>query len=345
MLFGAHVYARAKVFPDVALSKGEEAYAAARTLGDRALEFAVAGSMAMSQVEIGAVEEAERWLGRAATIASAEPTALRARQLEAWRGIVRSAAGDAAGMREHLGRAIQFATEHGGPAARCEMLAQLALEAARLGAERRDEDLLAVAERSANDAKALTSILPGHPPWSARANAALARVAMARGRLETAAEFGRAALAELDGAMREDLHLDIFLSAADAILAAGSEQEAIALRERLSLMLALLAQRILDEDVRVRWFRGPFGRELTRLVGAREIQQGTAVPAQAAIPLSEAELRLLQLLTEGRTNREIAEETGVTEQSITRQLAELFVKIGASSRADATAIALMGKLV
>ena len=33
LLFGAHVYSRAKVFPDVALAKGEEAYAAARVLG------------------------------------------------------------------------------------------------------------------------------------------------------------------------------------------------------------------------------------------------------------------------------------------------------------------------
>jgi len=35
---------------------------------------------------------------------------------------------------------------------------------------------------------------------------------------------------------------------------------------------------------------------------------------------------------------------GTTEESIARQLAELFVKIGASSRAEATAVALMRKL-
>jgi tetratricopeptide (TPR) repeat protein len=39
MLFGTHVYARAKVVPDLALSRGEEAHRAAKLLGDRAIEF------------------------------------------------------------------------------------------------------------------------------------------------------------------------------------------------------------------------------------------------------------------------------------------------------------------
>ncbi len=346
MLFGAHIYARAKVFPDVALSKGEEAYAAARTLGDRSLEFALAGSMAMAHMEIGALEESERWLGRAAAIASTEPTALRARQLESWRGIVRSAAGDAAGLREHLGRAVQLATDQGQPAARCEALARLALEAARLGAEHKDEELLAVAERAAGEATALAPILPGHAPWAAQAEAALARVATARGAFDQAAESGRAALATLDGAMREDLFLEILLPAADAVLRGGSDEEAAAVRDRLSLTLALLAQRMLDEDVRVRWFRGPVGRELTRLAGPVQSRGDSNGGAQSGIvPLGEAEIRLLRLLSEGRTNAEIATELGSTEELVSRRLAELFVKIGASSRADATVAALMGKLV
>src|SRR4029453_3892694 len=88
MLFGAHVYARAKVFPDVALTKGNESYTAARGVGDRAIEFASAGGMALTHAELGAREEAEKWLGRAASVASAEPTALRACQIESWRGLV-----------------------------------------------------------------------------------------------------------------------------------------------------------------------------------------------------------------------------------------------------------------
>jgi len=112
------------------------------------------------------------------------------------------------------------------------------------------------------------------------------------------------------------------------------------------LTLALLAQRMLDEDVRVRWFRGPVGRELTRLAGPVQIRGDSNGGAQSGIvPLGEAETRLLRLLSEGRTNSEIASELGSTEELVSRQLAELFVKIGASSRADATVAALMGKLV
>jgi DNA-binding NarL/FixJ family response regulator len=42
---------------------------------------------------------------------------------------------------------------------------------------------------------------------------------------------------------------------------------------------------------------------------------------------------------QGKTNGEIAEELGVDEQAVTRRLSELFARLGASSRAEATAIA------
>lgn len=346
MLFGAHVYSRAKLFPDLAIAKGKEAYAASRALGDRSLEFVLAGGVAMSFADIGDVEESTQWLGRAAAIASAEPTPLRARQLESWRGLLASVSGDVEGMREHLSRAVQLATNQGRPAARCEALALLAAEAGRLGRERGNEDVLALAERSANDALALVPVLPGHPTWGAQAYAALARIALARGHLAEAANAGRAAVAALDAAMKEDPHLDILLPAADALLTAGTEDEAMAVRERLRLTLALVAQRILDEDVRARWFRGPIGRELTGLAGPLDVQAGESsdVPRGGA-NLSDLETRMLQLLTQGRSNREIAEELTESEESVVRQLTDLYVKIGASSRADATAAALLGKLV
>jgi tetratricopeptide (TPR) repeat protein len=149
MLFGAHIYARAKLFPDVALAKGKEAYAAARRLGDGSLEFAAAGGVALVYADLGDLEQAEQWLGRAAEVASAAPTPLRARKIEAWRGRIDALAGRPEGMREHLERAVQLAMDMGLPADRCEGLALLALEASRLGAERGDEELLALAERSA----------------------------------------------------------------------------------------------------------------------------------------------------------------------------------------------------
>ncbi len=346
MLFGAHIYARAKVFPDVAIAKGEEAYTAIRTLGDRSLEFALAGSMALAHAELVDVAQAERWLGRAAVIASTEPTAQRARQLESWRGVVAAAAGDISGMREHLSRAVQLATDQGRAAARCEMLALLALNAARMGSERKDDELLTVAERSAEEAKKLMAILPGHAPWGARADAALARVAVARELLPSAVEFARTALAGLDKTLTEDPSLEIVLPAADAILKAGSDEDVAAVRDRLSLGVAILAQRILDEDIRVRWFRSPVGRELTRLAGSSQTPDGaTGSVETGTTAFADSEVGLLRLLTEGLTNQEIAAELGLTEDAVARQLAELFVKIGVSSRAEATVVALMGKIV
>ena len=51
MLFGTHVYARAKVVPDLMVSRGEEAHRAARLLGDRATEFHAAGGVALGDLD------------------------------------------------------------------------------------------------------------------------------------------------------------------------------------------------------------------------------------------------------------------------------------------------------
>ncbi|MDQ3932294.1 MAG: helix-turn-helix transcriptional regulator, partial [Actinomycetota bacterium] len=347
MLYGAHVFARAKVVPDLALSHGEQAYEAARGLGDRLLEFASAGGVGLAYLDLGEVGEAERWLDRAAVAAAAAPTPLRARQLELWRGTARAVAGDSAGLRQHLERAVSLATDQGRPASRCEALARRALEAARLGAQRRDEELLSLAEHSARDAKALVPLLPGHPVWGAQADAALAGVALARGEGEEAAEAGRTALATLQAAAQEDFNLEIVLPAARAVVSGGSDEEKQMVKEELRLNLALIAQRILDEDVRVRWFRGPIGRELSRLAGPLEQQAAAGHGAGESSPsaelaggeLAKEETRLLWLLIEGRTNHEIALELGVNEDVVARRLTEIYAKMGTSSRAEATAFA------
>jgi DNA-binding NarL/FixJ family response regulator len=342
MLYGVHVFARAKVVPDLALSRGEEAHRHARLLGDRSLEFAAAAGLALTHLELGDVDQAERWLDRAAEEAAVAPTPLRARQLELARGKARAGAGDAEGMREHLERAVRLATDQGRPAARCEALATLALEAALLGAEGGDEQLLALAERSAEEAKELVRVLPGHPPWGAAADAALAQAALARGAEEAAAEAARSALATLRAAHHEDLFLNIVLPAARAILAAGTDEERDAVQRELTMTAALIAQRITDENVRVRWFRGPVGRELSRLAGGspdRHLDDRAAGERDRAGELGEDETALLWLLIEGRTNREIAAELGVSEEVVARRLAEMYAKIGVSSRGEAAVFA------
>ncbi|MGZ4125088.1 MAG: LuxR C-terminal-related transcriptional regulator, partial [Actinomycetota bacterium] len=130
------------------------------------------------------------------------------------------------------------------------------------------------------------------------------------------------------------------LPATDALVAAGAP-EAEQARAHLRLTLAMVVQRTLDEDVRVRWLRGPVGRELTRLAGpiATEPVEGHE---EAEDGSDDA---LLQRLVQGKTNAEIASDLGIDEDALTRRLSELFARIGASSRAEATAFAFQQRVL
>jgi DNA-binding NarL/FixJ family response regulator len=55
--------------------------------------------------------------------------------------------------------------------------------------------------------------------------------------------------------------------------------------------------------------------------------------------LTGREVEVLQLVATGRTNREIAEELVISEKTVARHVANIFVKVGVSSRAAATAYA------
>ena len=229
MLFGVHVYSRAKVVPDLALSRGEDAHRAARIQGDRAIEFLAAGGVAMCLLELGDVEGAERWIGLAAATASMSPSRPRARQLETWRGMARAGAGDVDGMLAHLERAVAMATEDGRASARCEALARLALEASQFvgdgassgattaGEGARDASLVDVVEQSVAQVRELHPLLPGHAPWAAQADAATAMVALARGDVEAAVMAGGAALGALQAGLHEDASLEILIPAARAL--------------------------------------------------------------------------------------------------------------------------------
>jgi DNA-binding NarL/FixJ family response regulator len=353
MLFGVHVYSRAKAVPDLALSRGEDAHRAARLLGDRVIEFLAAGGVALTLVELGDVEGAERWLDTAASAASRAPARTRARQLETWRGMVRAGAGDAEGALRHLEQAVAIATETGRASARCEALAQLALVAAGFvgGAAgpaardgRPDAELIELVERSAAQAKELLALLPGHAPWGAQADAALAAVALARGDVQAAAAAGGAALQALQTGLHEDTSLDIILPAARALLAGGPPEAQAFVRGHLQATLSRIAQGTADDAVRVRWLTGPIGRQLAELAGTLEPAPGAgaAVASGGAAGLDEAERRLLQLLTEGRSNAEIAVELGLQEDDVAQSLARLQARLGASSRAEATSLAFRG---
>ncbi|HEX5938181.1 MAG TPA: LuxR C-terminal-related transcriptional regulator, partial [Actinomycetota bacterium] len=344
MLYGVHVFARAKVIPDLALSRGEEAYARAREVGDRQLEFLSAGGVGMGRLELGELDAAREWFDRAARLASESPTPLRVRQLESWRGLLHAARGETAEMRKHLERAVELAAQQGMPADRCEALATLALAAAAGGREREDEELLGLAEGSAADAKELLPLLPGHAPWGARADAALATVALARGDGEVAAGHARDVVAALQAARQEDMNLDVLLPAAEALTAAGTEEERAGIVTFLRSQTAVIANRIVDEDVRTRWFQGRIGRALAGLADpgtsfARNAEDGEVEG------IDERDEELLRLVVGGLSNQEIAARLGIAEADVTRWLASTYAKIGASSRADATAFAFQSRLL
>jgi DNA-binding CsgD family transcriptional regulator len=344
MLYGVHVFARAKVIPDLALSRGAEAYERARALGDRLLEFLAAGGTAMSNLELGDLDEAAVWLDRAGTIAAESPTPSRARQQELWRGLEGAAREDAEGMRTHLERAVQMAGDQGLPAARCEALAALAVSAATLGAERDDEELLALAERSADEAKELLPLLPGHAPWGAKADAALASVALARGEPERAAEAARSAVAAMQEAQHEDLNLDVLLPVAAAFNAGGTDEERTGALSYLRLHAAVIANRIVDESIRIRWFRGPIGSALAGLALDPDapIVRRTQDSPEA---LEGGHEELLKLVVQGLSNEEIAERLDVAPTDIVRRLSAMYASIGVSSRADATAFAFQSGIL
>ena len=345
MLFGVHVYARAKVVPDLALSRGQEAYRAAKLQGERSIEFLAAGGVALTSLELADVPEAERWLGYAAAAATAAPSRARARQLELWRGMVRAGAGDVEGMRRHLGQAVAMATDGGPASARCEALARLALEAAGLlGAS--DGGLVELVERSARQVKDLQPLLPGHAPWGAQADAALALVALGRGDSAAAATAGEAAVQALQAGLHEDTSLDIVIPAARGVFAGAPPESQESMRGYLATTLSRIAQGIADETIRVRWLTGPVGRQLVELAGpldrAAPSPHSAAASAGALAGLDETERHLLQLLTEGRTNAEIAAEIDCDEDDVALRLARLQARLGASSRAEATSLAFRG---
>jgi tetratricopeptide (TPR) repeat protein/DNA-binding CsgD family transcriptional regulator len=342
MLYGAHVFARAKIVPDLALSRGQETYRQARVMGDRALEFMAAGGTALAHLDLGEVEEAKPWLDRAAVSAAESPTPFRARQLETWRGMWSGAAGHGAEMLAHLDRAVQLATEQGRPAARCEVLALLALESARLGAAGGDVHLLDTAERAATEAKELNGLLPGHPPWGAQADAALARVALARGERDEAESAARSAMNAFESALTEDAHLEILLPAAEALQGTDDQTK---LRTLLQITLAMTAQRTLDEDVRVRWLRGPTGRKLVELSGPLEGLAMRPPEDGGPPPVDESDTELLRLLLEGLSNEEIGRRLAIEVPEVMSRLGAMFARVGASSQAEATAFAFRERVV
>jgi DNA-binding NarL/FixJ family response regulator len=78
---------------------------------------------------------------------------------------------------------------------------------------------------------------------------------------------------------------------------------------------------------------------------ARVEQLSRAGPARAAGGLTAREMQVLRHVAAGRSNRAIADQLRISEKTVARHLSNIFVKLGLSSRAAATAYAYRHDLV
>jgi DNA-binding CsgD family transcriptional regulator len=142
----------------------------------------------------------------------------------------------------------------------------------------------------------------------------------------------------------------MLLPASRAIFAGAPDEVQAFVREHLRLVLSRIAQATVDDAIRVRWLKGPFGRELVELAGGletvaappRDVPGATTAAADELAGLDDVDRRIVHLLTEGQTNREMAEALGMSEADLGQQLARVLARLGASSRAEATSLAFRG---
>ena len=128
-------------------------------------------------------------------------------------------------------------------------------------------------------------------------------------------------------------------------MAAGSPEQQGMVQFFLRMSLAIVAQRTVDEDVRALWFRAPTGRQLVELAGSLDGIAMRPPEDDGQARVGHRDAALLGLLTEGLTNREIAQRLGEEEVEVARQLGEMFVRIGTPSRSEATAFAFRERVV
>jgi DNA-binding CsgD family transcriptional regulator len=79
--------------------------------------------------------------------------------------------------------------------------------------------------------------------------------------------------------------------------------------------------------------------DLSRLVGLS--RKRNAAPDG----LTRRELQVLRLVAEGKINRDVARELSISEKTVARHVSNIFVKLGLTSRAAATAYAYQHDLV
>lgn len=326
MLYSIHTYARLHVQPDLALLRGQEAFEAARALGDRWLEALAAGGMSMTYASFGAGVDSNAWLDRAASAAMAVPSTSMARRVEMWRGACAAARSKPEEMKAHFERAIDLAGNKN-LAGQAEAFCALAMETCKLWATSADEALLDRAAQAAHDTLDVTGSMRGQLPWESVAHAVLAVVADAEDRPEDAAEEARIALSTLDG-MTHILHFVNVLWAAGRVLIRHQAPEAGGMAQQIAQGLGYLSMNIIDPEIRSKWFGVEAHRELAQLAGFELPEYLGSSPEPA--DLDEHELALLREITSGTHETEHDE----------REVNDLLTKLGVDAETEAIEYAI-----
>ena len=155
------------------------------------------------------------------------------------------------------------------------------------------------------------------PEMSAAAATAMGSALMAAGDAD-------AALAHLNRAVTQWMHLDCLYETARARVLLAQALHAVG--DEDGAMLELEAAR----DVFTTLGAEPDGRRVVELLGR---------PGKVA-GLSPREVEVLRLVTAGRSNKEIAAQLFISENTVARHMQNIFTKLGVSSRSAATALAL-----
>jgi len=117
---------------------------------------------------------------------------------------------------------------------------------------------------------------------------------------------------------------------------------------RTRVLIALASRALGDEDTAALEFdaaRAMFERLGASNDVARLEESARRESSRAPTRLTARELEVLGLVATGKTNRAIADGLGLSEKTVARHVANIFTKLGLTSRAAATAYAYRNRLV